>query len=243
MLNTCLLARAIESLTLPADMPPLDRRGSWRETLEDLGALNIPQNWTLLGPISNETARSFEKQLEPELTDDWTKPLTDNLGRLLKPSAWSKPKEDDGCYVDLADIFANPPASPIAFAETVIDSPVDGPALLWFENAGRATVYFNNREIVKVSGKHQKIESALNSLYPIPIDLRRGKNVLKLKIMNERRQTQKGWGFYARIERDDLEWRKQLLAKLKELYPDEDARQAGAGSGLRWRGAMKRRPA
>ena len=224
--------RAVESLTLPADLPPLDKRGAWRETLEDLNVLGVPQNWTILGPLNNETAKSFERKLEPEVSDDWTKPLTDNLGRLFHVSQWSKPKDDEGCYVDLFDVFSNPPPSPVACALTIIDSTVEGPALLWFENAGRAIVYFNNKEILNVTSKLAKVDSSVRALYPLPVDLRRGRNYLKVKILKEHKQAIKGWGFFVRIERDDLEWRKQLLVKLKELYPDEDAAQSGAQERL-----------
>jgi hypothetical protein len=84
-------ALALDSLTLPAELPPLDKRGGWRETLEDLSLLGVPQNWTVLGPLSNDTAKSFEKVLEPESNDDWTRPMTDNLGRLFKVTHWNKP--------------------------------------------------------------------------------------------------------------------------------------------------------
>ncbi|MEI6233559.1 MAG: PQQ-binding-like beta-propeller repeat protein [Planctomycetota bacterium] len=241
MLKTVSIARAIallllascaawaaDALILPNDLPPLDKRGGWRETLEDLVSLGVPQNWTLLGPISNENSKSFDRPLAPELSDDWTAPMTDNLGRLLKVTRWSKPKEDDGCYVDLADIFNPPPISPVAWAQTAIDSPVDGPALLWFENAGRVIVYFNNRQILNVTGKLSKIDSTVHALYPLPIDLKRGRNILKVKMLKEKSHYQKGWGFFARIERDDLDWRKLLLSKLKDLYPEEDAGLPGA---------------
>lgn len=227
------VAFALESLTLPADLPPLDKRGSWRETLEDLNVLGVPQTWTVLGPLNNETAKSFERKLEPELNDDWTKPLTDNLGRLFRVSQWSKSKDDDGCYVDLYDVFSNPPPSPVACALTIIDSTVEGPALLWFENAGRAIVYFNNKEILSVTSKLAKVDASVRALYPLPVDLQRGRNYLKIKILKEQhKQALKGWGFFVRIERDDLDWRKKLLVKLKELYPDEDAAQSGAQERL-----------
>ncbi|HLX61669.1 MAG TPA: PQQ-binding-like beta-propeller repeat protein [Planctomycetota bacterium] len=225
-------ARALDELVLLKDLPPLDKRGSWRDTLEDLQTQGIPQNWTLLGPISNENTKSFDKQLDPELSDDWSKPMTDNLGRLLRVSLWSKPKDEDGCYVDLYDVFSNPPESPVALAMTVIDSPVDGPALLWFENVGRAIVYFNNKQILNVVGKKARVEGSFSALYPLPIELKRGRNVLKVKLLKERRMALKGWGFFARVERNDLDWRKQLLGKLKELYPDEDNAQPGGGERL-----------
>ena len=227
-----LQAAALDALMLPAELPPLDKRGTWRDTLEDLSALGVPQDWTLLGPYSNDTAKSFDKTLEPDLNDDWSKPMTDNLGRLFKLSHWTKPKADDGCYVDLYDVFTTPPPSPVAYAQTIINSPVDGGALLWFENAGRAVVYFNNRPIFSVTGKISKIDSSVRALYPVPIELKRGANVLKIKIMKEKWHPQKGWGFFARIERDDVEWRKLLLAKLKDLYPEEDAGQRGAQERL-----------
>ena len=70
-LASAFAAKALESLSLPSDLPPLDRRGGWRETLEDLAALGVPQDWTILGPIANETAKSFDKQLEPDTNDDY----------------------------------------------------------------------------------------------------------------------------------------------------------------------------
>ncbi len=232
MTCSALNALGVESLTLSAELPTLDKRGGWRETLEDLTLLGVPQNWTLLGPLSNDTAKSFDRQLAPELSDDWNTQMTDNLGRLFKVTRWSKPKEDDGCYVDLYEIFSTPPQNPIAYAQTTINSPIDGNGILWFENAGRSIVYFNNRQILSVTGKISKVDASVRALYPIPVELKRGANVLKIKILKEKWHSQKGWGFFARIERDDVEWRKLLIAKLKEFYPEEDAGQLGAQERL-----------
>ncbi len=232
MLCAGLGARAIEAVSLPTELPPLDKRGDWRETLEDLAGMGVPQSWTFLGPISNETARSFEKQLDAEKSDDWSKPQTDNMGRLMHLTEWTRPKDEEGCYVDLADIFSTPPISPVVCALAAIDSPIEGPALLWFENAGRAIVYFNDRQVLAATGKKPKYDGSFNALYPIAVDLKRGRNFLKIKILKERSSSQKGWGFYARVERNDLEWRKLLLGKLKELYPDEDQGPPGAQERL-----------
>ncbi len=236
---TC--ARGIESLQLLTKLPELENSGNWRNTLEQLTAYGVPQNWTILGPLSADSVRLFDRQLDPEKTDDWSKPMTDNMGRVFKASTWEKPKDDDGCFVDLNDLFTTPPPAPLVFAGAEIQSPVDGPGLLWFENSGRAVVYWNNQIVLGgsapnspgnqagVTGRKSRYEGQYNSLYPVPIELKQGKNVLKVKLLKDRSGGLKGWGFFARLERNDLEWHRLLLAKLKELYPAEDAGETGAG--------------
>lgn len=232
-------AAGVEGVQLPKTLPALEARGSWHDTLDELSDLGIPQNWKILGPLSAESVRLFEKQLDPDKNDDWSKPVTDNMGRVFKATTWDRPKDDDGCYVDLSDIFASPPVAPLIYASTEIFSPVDGQALLWFENSGKAIVYWNNQIVLGgsvskatnslgVTGKKSKYEGVSNALYPVPVELKQGKNVLKIKLLKERWQQLKGWGFFARIERNDVGWHEMLLAKLKELYPEQYIANTGA---------------
>lgn len=226
-------AHAVEALHLPQRLPDLERRGNWRETLEELSSIGIPQTWHMLGPLANENGKLFERQLDPEKNDDWRLPQTDNLGRLFKTALWTKPKDEDGCYVDFDDAYPAPPLAPLALAGAELDAPVDGPAILWFESTGRAVVYLNNQMVVSSAMTGRKShQGQYNVLYPITVELKRGRNFLKVKLQKDHKQSLKGWGFFARIERTDFDWQTQLLEKLKQLYPDEAAGAAGAELNL-----------
>ena len=226
-------ARAVEALQLPQRVPDLERRGNWRDTLEELSSIGIPQTWQMLGPLSNENGKLFERQLEPENSDNWRLPQTDNLGRLFKTLLWTKPKEEDGCYVDFDDIYPAPPVAPLALAGAELEAPVDGPALLWFESTGRAVVYLNNQMVVSAAMTGRKShQGQYNVLYPVTVELKRGRNFLKVKLQKDHKQSLKGWGFFARVERTDFDWQSQLLEKLKQLYPEEAAGAAGAELNL-----------
>lgn len=208
---------------MPDGLPELERRASWQESLDDLAAAAAPDSWLLLTGVASQGKKEFEQHgsLQADKSDDWS---------ALKPTRWSRPKDEDGCEVDLSNL-AGLKRDTQVFAQATLEWPVAGPALIWFDSYARAVVYLNNACVEYPAPRKREREGAKPELHPIPVQMLRGRNILKLKLapQDDRRLT---FGFHLRLERNDLAWREQLLKCLCQLYPEEAAGWRGAEAFL-----------
>src|SRR4051812_23572487 len=83
---------ASEPLRMPAELPALEKRESWSETLRDVQAIGIPQDWQLVGPIKDQNFKQFDSAttFPAEQSDDWTQ---------LKAQPWTRPNNEEGSLV------------------------------------------------------------------------------------------------------------------------------------------------
>jgi hypothetical protein len=200
---------------LPRDPPGLARRETWSETLEAFSAGGVPSAWLLLGPVPDRKNQRFRKELPPDTTDDWRAIPKDDAGAPFQATPWTRPDAAAGSYVNLAEVLAAPNDS-LAYARAEVESPVAGPALLRFDADGRAAVYWNGAQVFLDEDSDRR---AQEDAHVLPVALRRGTNILKVKTHQQRG----AWGFYARVERNDPEFRVRLLERLLEWFPDEAA--------------------
>lgn len=209
---------AADVLRVPEVLPELEQRGSWRETLEDLASYRAPDSWLILGPVPDPDRKRFDQRgaLEAERSDDWGK---------LNPRRWTRPADEESCEVDLSDLSVRK-RDALVFAQTEVDWPVAGPALLWFDANAYAVVYVNNARVEYAKLQKRKHDPRV-ALYPVPAQMLRGRNIIKLKLaQTEERRV--GLVFHLRLERNDLAYRERLLTKLRALYPAEAAGWRGA---------------
>ncbi len=202
----------------------LDAAESWEQTEEKLEPNGVPRSWVLLGPRPDVDFRMWNRKgaLEPESSDNWNQAFKDENGRNLRVARWTRPEEDKNCYVDLGETL-EPSSAVLAFAQTEVDWPIEGPANLFFDDAGRAVVYLNNTMVFTDQGREARQVS--KDRFCIPVHMKRGKNVIKLKLG----QMRGDWGFFLRVDRADPGYRIRTLQKLLELHPQE---------ALTWRGSQ-----
>ncbi|MGD0089695.1 MAG: hypothetical protein ABSE73_07225, partial [Planctomycetota bacterium] len=208
---------------MPADLPELEPHASWQESLEDLAALGVPDSWLFVSVPAAQAKKGFEQRsnLPAESSDDW---------RALNPAAWTRPKDEEGCEVDLAAILGRK-RDTLVFAQTTVEWPAAGPALLWFDTFSRALVYLNNAPLDFAHTHRRRRERLKPQLCPVWVQMQPGKNILKLKLApHDDRKF--GFSFSLRLERNDLAWRERLLKRLCELYPDEASGWRGAEAQL-----------
>lgn len=226
LISACAIAG--EPFRMPAELPPIEPRDSWQQSLDEIDARNVPTHWLLIGPLSDKEFKLFDLPdgMEPDRSDDWGN---------QKTLSWSRPREDDGSFMDLAEAL-NERRETLAYAKAEIEWPVDGPALLWFDHFGRAAVCLNNQRIgphgMKRREDRKDYEPTIYTMAPIAVNMKRGRNVLKIKLGQERKPNFKGFGFFCRLERNDLPYRVALFEKMKELYPQEAAGWRGAEAQL-----------
>ncbi|MCY3024649.1 MAG: hypothetical protein NTW87_37230, partial [Planctomycetota bacterium] len=198
---------------MPGELPTLEQRDGWQDSLDELEALGVPRTWLLIGPLPDTNRKQFESASGPDRTDDWT---------AFRTVRWTRPNDEEGCEVDLTEVLGRG-RNVMAHAQTEVDWPLEGPALIWFDAPGRAVVYLNNVEMdAPQPRKKRALDAARDTLYPIPVQMRRGRNSIKVKVAST--DDRKGdFGFSLRLERNDTPYREQLLARLRELYPEEAA--------------------
>jgi len=217
LLSLTLCAHAGDAFHMPAELPPIEKRDSWQQSLDEIDARNVPVNWSLIGPLPDKDFKLFDLPdgMEPDRSDDWSK---------QKTIPWTRARDDDGPFMDLAEAL-NERREVLAYAKTEIDWPVDGPALIWFDYFGRVAVHVNGQRVgppaMRKREDRKDYEPTKYTMAPIQVNLKRGKNVLKLKIGQDRKPAFKGFGFFVRLERNDLPYRLALFARLKQLYPEE----------------------
>jgi len=210
---------------MPDNLPELERRGSWQESLDDLATIGVPDTWLIVTSAAWQGKKEFEQQssLPADRSDDWG---------ALNPKRWTRPKDDDGCEVDLSNLV-NRDKRDILFLQAMLEWPVAGPALLWFDSFARAGIYLNN-SCVEYRPPHNRGGRGGTKAepYPIPVQMLRGKNILKLKLSAPLDGNRFPMSFHLRLERNDLAWREQLFKRLCELYPDEAGGWRGAEGAL-----------
>ena len=223
------LAGQAEPLRIPAAIPVLERT-SWQQTLDTLNAQGAPRQWVLLGPVPVEPGK-VDAATSADARDDWENPLKDHNGQLFQKSTWTRPDDDGGCFVELGE----PPAQGSAllgYARAEVDWPLDGPALMWFECTGYTDVYVNG-SVVRSKFFNSRPSLAATML-PVPVRLRQGLNVLRVRLdqSSGKKTKQSNCGFYLRLERNDSAYRISLLENLMKLYPLEAQGWRGAAALL-----------
>ena len=212
-----------EVLRVGAQLPEMEARGSWQNSLDELNALGTPVSWLLIGPIPDKEFKQFSlpNGMAPDTSDDWTGQNT---------RVWNRPRVEDGCFLDLREAL-DARTELLAYARAEIEWPVDGPALLWFDTFGRAIVYLNNTKVITATHKSE-VPASADTMYPVIVQMKRGINILKVKVGQDRKPKFKDCGFFCRVERHDTEYLKARTEKLCQLYPDEAAGWRGAEAWL-----------
>ncbi|MBE7465656.1 MAG: PQQ-binding-like beta-propeller repeat protein [Planctomycetes bacterium] len=215
---------------LPPDLPDLEAKESWDATVDALNAAGVPRQWTMLGPRPDKKFGLYKREnLEPEKTDDWKEIPKDERGQPFRSTQWVRPEEDGGTYVDMAEIL-DPDNMVLAFARTEIEWPISGPAMLWTDSNGLATVFVNNRQVFEKTtrDRYWQHHGSQSDRFGVPVRLERGKNVIKVKTG----QDSGNWGFYLRLERNDPGFRIRLLERLLTLFPQHRNDWRGAEARL-----------
>ena len=216
----------------------LPKKEDWAQSLAGLESTGIPRTWILLGPRPDKEYKLFfkDKGLEPDGTDDWSKPLKDESGLPFAVTQWIRPADEEANASDLVDVgqILSRDNQGLAYAQTQVVWPVTGPALIWYEDAGRAIVYVNNERVYYHENKRRR-------RICIPVTFHEGNNVVKIKTG----QNKGNWGFSLRLERIDARWRIALLQRLLALFPEDakSARGADARLELARRFEQSNRPA
>ena len=206
---------------------PLVRRDNWTQSLGEIESAGIPKSWIVLGPRPDKDSKLFNQKLQADWTDDWALVPRGENGQSMAVASWTRPAEDEGCYVDLAEILQfNKPA--VAYARTEVNWPVDGPALIWFDYDGFSRLYLNSKE-VSFFGAGQENRKGVKDRVSIAVQMRKGRNVLKIK---NGWNGNSGWGFFVRLERIDPAYRIAQLRRLLEIYPEESATWRGYEASL-----------
>jgi len=209
---------------MPAEIPELEARGNWQQSLDEIAASSTPLSWLLIGPLPDKDFKQFDlpNGMVPDQNDDWTGQNT---------RVWNRTHDEDGAFLDLMEAL-NARTELLAYARTEMEWPVDGPALIWFDSFGRSIVYLNNVKIGLGAPRKQERASSARTMYPVMVQMKRGKNVLKIKIGQDRKPQYKDFGFFCRLERVDAPYLTALAQRLSVLYPDEAKGWRGAEAWL-----------
>ena len=209
---------------LPAEIPVLEKRENWTQSLEALEEAGIPRTWLLLGPVPDKEFKLFKSKvgLEPERTDDWKAAPKDDTGRPFRQTSWARPEGDTGSYVDLGEVL-DAKSSALAYARAEIEWPVAGNALFSYDGDGLSEVFLNNRKLyTNVAERYER--RSIKDRNAFKGTMLRGKNVLKIKSAPQKGE----WGFHLRVERNDPGYRIRLLERLLESHPEEAKSWRGA---------------
>lgn len=203
-----------------------EKKDTWQDSINELEAAGVPHAWQLLGPRPDRDFALFRRKegLPPDFVDDWKTVPADESGKPFRTTNWTRPEDEAGSYVDLAEIL-DPKSQVLAYARTEIVWPTDGPATFYFDEDGMADLYLNNQ---KVFGDHRRDGRAAKDGRAVPVQMKRGINAVKVKIS----QSRGAWGFFFRSERADPGYRIRVLERLLELYPEESQTWRGKEARL-----------
>jgi len=238
-----------DSVALVGDIPGFAKKETWENTLAALEADGIPRSWSFLGPVSLKDS-GWRKQLGPDLTDDWSVPLKDAVGNVIKSVSWTAQTPEDGRatgdagaganeeeqadgYVDLSEHLGHSYQC-VAWAKTEIQWPVRGQVLIWFGASDAISLYVNN-QLVHADEEGQE-HRAFKDRYCVHVALNKGRNTIKVRY----RQIKGEWGFYLRLERNDPAYRARLLEKMLEAFPDPTEGSPVKTASAGWRAARAR---
>ncbi|MBD3414263.1 MAG: DUF2961 domain-containing protein [Candidatus Aminicenantes bacterium] len=154
-------------------------------------------DWNIIGPFAAPDMTWLQRTFLPEKELNVTKEYTGKNGKTIQ---WQTIASDESGFVPLQSLL-KPNERVVAYAQTIIDSPVQREATLLIGSDDGIRVWLNEKLV------HSN--PAYRGAYPdqdrIPVLLHKGENILLLKIL----QGGGGWGFYARFVDPDheLDWR------------------------------------
>jgi len=204
-------------LKLSADLPKIEPGASWHAALDSVEQHSdlIPQHWQFIGPLPDNNYKNFDVKdgLTPDRNDDWSD---------LNVKRWSRAEDDAGPKVDLEELYGQR-SDVLFYAQTRVEAPVDGPAWLWFDCVGKAVAYVNNEAVHRTRIHRRASDAASDPLYPVPVQLKKGINTIKIKLGQEKNPPLKGLYFSVRVQRNDSAYRESLVSELTKQYPKDAA--------------------
>ncbi|HLQ37589.1 MAG TPA: DUF2961 domain-containing protein [Planctomycetota bacterium] len=145
------------------------------------------RQWRVAGPFACAPRRGLEQPFAPERDAAATAQYDVDPGF---PRGWREASADAAGIVDLLPLF--PRDHVVAYAFTWIDSPRDQHGVLWLGSDDGLQVFVDG----KLVHTHQGLRGVGRDQDRVPLQLRRGRHALLLKIENY----DGGFGYHARFE-------------------------------------------
>jgi putative membrane-bound dehydrogenase-like protein len=138
-----------------------------------------PDSWHVLGPFANDamdSALDRAYDVESLKAIDLTRPVKGPNGALR----WTQVHVTSTGYLDLMAYYAGKSAMSMSYAYRVIESPADQDGVILFGNDDGAKVWVNGEKVFE-NRDHLAAEPARHR---IPVKLKKGPNVVLIKIVN-----------------------------------------------------------
>lgn len=145
--------------------------------------------WCIVGPFSNRDRGGFATAYPPETEGDWSQEFDGATGK-VRAFDVARPGLVVLDHVDLRPLFA-PGEWLVAYARIHVRSPDERPAQLRLGSDDTITGWWNHKQVIA----KDVYRAAAPDQEVIPITLRKGDNVLLLKVC----QGGGGWEFFFRI--------------------------------------------
>ncbi|MEI6233180.1 MAG: PQQ-binding-like beta-propeller repeat protein [Planctomycetota bacterium] len=206
------LTLADHGASVKPDVPEIDKKETWEQTLAALESAGIPRSWTVLHPAGDKVYHDSKDWLTVE---NWST-IKDLGGKAVKVFTWDKPDDEaDDPLVDLRDRIDRAKNSTI-LCRTDIEWPVAGEATVWFDSMEPCRIFVNNKLAYEYQGNEWWREKRpVKDRTGIPVFLEKGKNSIKMVLRSIRGDT----SFFMRVERDDVPRQLGLIQKMLELFP------------------------
>ncbi|MEK7867658.1 MAG: hypothetical protein AAB434_13335, partial [Planctomycetota bacterium] len=145
--------------------------------------------WCIVGPFSNRDRGGFATAYAPETEDDWSKEFEGATGK-VRAFDVAPPGLVALDHVDFLPLF--PPGEwLVAYARIHVESPDERPAQLRLGSDDTITAWWNHQQVIA----KDVYRPAAPDQEVIPITLRKGDNVLVMKVC----QGGGGWEYFCRI--------------------------------------------
>jgi putative membrane-bound dehydrogenase-like protein len=138
-----------------------------------------PDSWHVLGPFTNDamdSALDRAYDVESLKAIDLARPVKGPNGALR----WTQVRVTSTGYLDLMAHYAGKSAMSMSYAYRVIESPADQDGVILFGNDDGAKVWMNGEKVFE-NRDHLAAEPARHR---IPVKLKKGPNVVLIKIVN-----------------------------------------------------------
>ena len=194
------------------DVPEIDKKETWEQTLAALEPGGIPRAWSILVPASEKVLHESKDWLSIE---NWatTKEVS---GKPAKFMSWTKPDDEaDDPLVDLHERIEHAKNATV-LCRTDIDWPVSGEAMLWYDCIEPCKIWINNKQVYDYLGNEWwRQRRPVKDRSAIPILFEKGKNTVKIQIRALRGDV----SFYFRAERNDTPRRLGQIEKMLSYFP------------------------